>query len=61
MVVSSNEVGFRHLRAACQDQQDAISQKKIVFRFRKDIQSEKGLEFGYLVRDEKSRGGGNLC
>ena len=30
------------------DQQEAISQKEIVFRFRKDIQSEKGWSFDML-------------
>ena len=31
-----------------QHQQEAISQKEIVFRFRKDIQSEKGWRFDIL-------------
>ena len=39
-----------------EEQQEAISQKEIVFRFRKDIRSEKGWRFDILCMSE-----GDLC
>ena len=40
-------------------QQEAISQKEIVFRFRKDIQSEKGWRFDILCM--RSAGVKGIC
>ena len=61
LYVLSTEV-FTYLKRQTQlqqEQQAAISQKEIVFRFRKDVQSEKGWCL-CLVRD-KSQCEGDLC
>ena len=46
---------------ATESQQEAISQKEIVFRFRKVIQSEKSWRFDISAVHERSRGEGDLC
>ena len=48
-----------HLFTSLNMQQDAISQKEIVFRFRKDIQSEKGCRFDILCM--RSPGVKGIC
>ena len=44
-----------------QKQQEAISQKEMVFRFRKDIQSEKGWRFDILCMRCPGVKLGDLC
>ena len=48
-----------HVFPSIEFQQEAISQKEIVFRFRKDIQSEKGWGFDILCM--RSPGVKGIC
>ena len=50
---------FEGFDNAIQSQQEAISQKEIVFRFQKDIQSEKGWRFAILCM--RSPGVKGIC
>ena len=54
-----NATANRKEKKKKQIKQEAISQKEIVFRFRKDIESEKGWRFDLV--HEKSRGEGDFC